>query len=227
MTLLITGFEPFGHSDVNPSEQVARALDGTEVGGLRIATAILPVEAQRGPANLLEAIRVFRPAAVVCLGEASRRPVVSIERVAINLMDYRIRDNAGNLVADRPVAADGPAAYFASLPVRAMLEAVLAEGIPCELSLSAGAFLCNQVMYSLLHHAAQQGLDLPGGFIHLPALPQQAARADLLIPTMSLETSLRAVRAALGAVVTGLASRPAETTAASREDRWRANQERA
>ena len=202
--LLVTGFEPFGNSSINPSEQVARALDGGQIGGRSIVAAILPVEGVRGPAMLLEALRALRPAAVVCLGEASYRPVLSVERIAINLMDYRIADNAGRQAVDQPIAPEGPAAYFATLPVRAICQAILAEGVPCELSLSAGTFLCNQVMYTLLRHAAIEGLTMPGGFIHLPALPQQAAQADARMPTMSLETSLRAARAAFKAVAAAL-----------------------
>ena len=200
MLLLLTGFEPFGGSNRNPSEQVSRALDGQSVAGLRVQSAILPVDRQRGPDALLAAIARHRPAAVVCLGEAASRAVVSLERVAINLMDYRIADNAGNLIVDQPIIPGGPAAYFASLPLRAMQAAVLETGVAVELSLSAGTFLCNQVMYHLLHYLAVNAPEVPGGFIHLPGLPEQAALAGKCSPSMSLETSLRAVRAALCAL---------------------------
>jgi pyroglutamyl-peptidase len=198
MTILLTGFEPFGGSDCNPSEQVARALDGQGFGALRVQSAILPVERTSGPAALLAAIEHTRPSAVVCLGEASQRALVSLERVAVNLLDYRIADNAGNLVADQPVIPGGPAAYFATLPLRAMQAAIQAAGVPVELSLSAGTFLCNQVMYTLLHHLAQTAPHIPAGFIHLPGLPEQAARSARPVPSMSVETSLRAIQAALG-----------------------------
>ncbi len=200
MTLLLTGFEPFGGSDVNPSEQAARALDGETVGGRRITTAILPVDRARGPECLLAAIQQHRPDAVVCLGLAAGRAVISVERVAVNLLDFTIPDNAGNQTVDQPITPGGPAAYFATLPVRAMVEAMRAAGVPAELSLSAGTFLCNQVMYTLLHAAAQEGLTRPGGFIHLPALPEQAARAAAPLPSMTLETILRGLRAALAVI---------------------------
>lgn len=197
MHILLTGFEPFGGSTLNPSELVARQLDGKRIAGLQVVTAILPVDRQRGPDSLLAAVKEVQPSAVICLGEASRRPQVSIERVAINLLDYRIADNAGNQVIDQPIAVGGPAAYFSTLPVRAIYEAVQAAGVPVELSLSAGAFLCNQVLYCLLHHFALTGQDIPAGFIHLPSLPQQAARSSPPMPSMSLETSLCAVQTAI------------------------------
>lgn len=200
MQLLLTGFEPFGGSEINPSEQVARALDGQAAGAYTICAEILPVDRQRGPERLLAAVTRLQPDAVICLGEASGRAVVSLERVAINLLDYRIADNAGNQVVDQPVVDGGPAAYFATLPLRAILPAVLEAGVPAEVSLSAGTFLCNQVMYTLLHHLAHHSPGVPAGFIHLPALPEQAAQAGKGAPSMSLETSLRAVRAAIAAM---------------------------
>ena len=200
LRLLLTGFEPFGGSRLNPSQQVALALHEAGLPGIELHTAILPVERLGGPRALLEAITAVRPQAVLCLGEATRRAVLSIERVGINLQDYRIADNAGNQVEDQPVGADGPAAYFATLPVRAMLQAVLAAGVPAELSLSAGAFLCNQVLYTALHFIHTRRLAMQAGFIHLPSLPEQALNASPFMPSMSLETSLKGVTAALLAV---------------------------
>jgi pyroglutamyl-peptidase len=197
MKILLTGFEPFGESKINPSEQVVRALARENIPGIELHTAILPVERVRGPQTLLAAVTRVQPEAVVCLGEASRRMAISIERVAINLLDYRIPDNAGQKIVDEPIARDGPAAYFCTLPVRAMYNAVRIAGIPAELSLSAGAYLCNQVTYVLLHHLAQNRMNIPAGFIHLPALPDQVATRDVLIPSMSLETMARGVRAAI------------------------------
>lgn len=190
--ILLTGFEPFGGSDVNPSEQVVKVLAADPPEGIDLVTAILPVERTAGPQRLLEAVQASQPQAVLCLGEASRRAVVSIERVAVNLLDYRIPDNSGQQCTDQPIFPDGPAAYFVTLPVRAMLAAVLAAGLPAELSLSAGAYLCNQVLYTLLHTQS-----MPGGFIHLPSLPQQVAAQGQIYPSMSLMDSTAAVRAAL------------------------------
>ncbi len=201
MKILLTGFEPFGGSEVNPSEQVVRAIARRPPRRVRLATAILPVDQQKGPAALWSAVEQHWPEAVLCLGEAAGRTAISIERVAVNLLDYRIADNAGNQVSDQPIVAEGPAAYFVTLPVRALLTALQEAGIPAELSLSAGTFLCNQVTYVLLHRLHESGRALPAGFIHLPALPEQAARRSPPIASMSLETMERAVRIALETMV--------------------------
>ncbi len=200
MRLLLTGFEPFGKSHVNPSEQVVHALSREKLSGVELLTSILPVDRTRGPEALIRAFEQHQPDAVLCLGEAARRMAISIERVAINLMDYSIADNAGNQVADEPIVLDGPAAYFVTLPIRAMLGAVRAACVPAELSLSAGAFLCNQVTYSLLHYFAQHHLKNTAGFIHLPRLPEQAVECDPIVPSMSLDTMLTGIRAAIGAI---------------------------
>jgi pyroglutamyl-peptidase len=200
MKLLLTGFEPFGGSHINPAEQVVLALAHDGIAGVELRAGILPVDRTHSAAKAVELIMQFQPDAVVCLGEASRRHTLSIERVGINLMDYPMADNSGNQVADEPIVPGGPVAYFATLPVRAMLAAALEAGVPAELSLSAGAFLCNQVTYAVLHHLAKQNLSTPAGFIHLPALPEQAARRNPLIPSMALETMVKGVRAAIGAI---------------------------
>ncbi len=196
--ILVTGFEPFGGSAMNPSQQVVERLSGDCWPGLRLQTAILPVDGQAGPARLLQVVDDCQPDVVLCLGEASRRAVVSIERVALNLKDYRIADNAGQMVTDEPVIVGGPAAYFVTLPVRRLQAAVQSAGVPVELSLSAGAYLCNQVLYTLLHRL--EGSGALGGFVHLPALPEQVAMGREMMPSMSLETSLRAVAAILDAL---------------------------
>jgi pyroglutamyl-peptidase len=197
MKLLITGFQPFGGSHINPSEQVVLALAHDGIAGVELRSVILPVDRVQSAATAIDAIEHLRPDAIVSLGEASRRMAVSIERVAINLMDYRMADNSGNQVTDQPIVPGGPAAYFVTLPVRAMAEAVRLAGVPSELSLSAGAFLCNQVTYEVQHYLATHGFATPAGFIHLPALPEQAARRDPQIPSMGLETMVKGVRAAL------------------------------
>jgi len=200
MKLLLTGFEPFGGSRINPSEQIVRALERENLGAIKLATAILPVDRVHGPAALVRAYQEHQPDAVLCLGEASRRMAISIERVAINLMDYRIADNAGNQIVDEPIVRDAPAAYFVTLPVRAMLNAVRACGVPAELSLSAGTFLCNQITFALLHYLAQNNLQTPAGFVHLPALPEQVIDKQPLIPSMSLETMLKGIRAIINSL---------------------------
>ncbi|WP_420643785.1 pyroglutamyl-peptidase I [Candidatus Leptofilum sp.] len=192
-TFLLTGFEPFGQSRINPSEQVVQQLATRRFEGFELATAVLPVHRTRGPQTLLTAVQQTNPDAIVCLGEAGGRHAISIERVAVNLMDYGIADNDGQLVQDEPIQPDGPAAYFTTLPVRQLMQAVQGAGIPAELSLTAGAYLCNQVTYELLHYLAQQQRDIPAGFVHLPFLPQQAAVRPGKFPSMALETMVTAV----------------------------------
>ena len=200
MKLLLTGFEPFGADAVNPSLQLVRALSDAVFPGIQLYTAILPVENARGPAELIRVFRAVQPEAVLCLGVAVGRAAISVERVAINLLDYRIADNTGNQVVDQPVVPGGPAAYFTSLPVREIAQAIIAAGVPAELSLTAGSYLCNQVIYTLLNYLAQKRLNVPAGFIHLPALPEQVLQSGGKVPSMGLEMMRTAIVAALGVI---------------------------
>lgn len=191
MRLLLSGFEPFDGRDINTSQSAVAALREQHLQGVELHTVLLPVEREHGPARLLQAVRQIQPDTVICLGEAKGRMRISIERVAINLLDYTIPDNAGDRVVDQLIAPAGPAAYFATVPVRAMLQTLIARDIPGELSLSAGAFLCNQVAYALLHDLSLGQSACRAGFIHLPLLPEQAARETLPVPSLSLETITR------------------------------------
>jgi pyroglutamyl-peptidase len=202
--VLLTGFEPFGGSPINPSEQVIHALDGQLIGGMKIAGVVLPVDRQRAPLALRKALEDTHPAAVACLGEATRRPVISIERVAVNLLDFRIPDNTGTQPIDQPVEENAPAAYFSTLPVRVLLNTLHMAGVPAELSLTAGSYLCNQIFYTLMHILATRNTKIPGGFIHLPALPEQAAQMDTPCPSMSLETDLKAIRLVIETIASNL-----------------------
>jgi len=195
----VTGFEPFAGSPVNPSQQLAQALAEDPPPGLHTRGLILPVDGAAAPGVIVDAIESERPDIVIMMGQATGRAVISIERVAINLLDYAIPDNTGAVLVDQPVVADGPAAYFATVPVRAMLDAVRQAGVPGELSLSAGAYLCNQVLYAALHHIACRGLPVRAGFVHLPALPEQVPAGSTRTPSMSLATMQTGVRAAIAA----------------------------
>ena len=203
MKILLTGFEPFDKSPINPSEQIVQTLTQEIIPDVSLEAAILPVDLELGPETLLKAVNCTKPDAVLCLGQASRRTVISIERVAVNLLDFRIPDNAGNQVTDQPIIAGAPAAYFTTLPVRRIYETLKQKGIPAELSLSAGAYLCNQVIYTLLHHLESQNLKIPAGFIHLSALPEQAAQMDGSVPSMSLETMVQGIRLTLQLIAEG------------------------
>ena len=195
MNILVTGFEPFGVDVINPSWEVARALHGQVIGGATVQARCLPTTFAGAPAALDKALAVCRPQLVVALGLASGRAEISIERVAVNLIDARIPDNAGERPQDLPVRADGPAAYFSTLPVKAICHALRAAGHPAGLSLSAGGFICNQVFYELQHRLAGRGLR--SGFIHVPALPEQAARAQPPVPSMGVAAQIDAIRLAL------------------------------
>lgn len=193
MRILITGFEAFAGSPVNPSEQVILALEANPPPGIEIFTAVLPVDAQSAPVVLAEKLASASPQVVISLGEASGRPVISIERAALNILDFRIPDNLGNQISDQPVLPGAPNAYFTTLPARAILEMLLENGIPAELSLSAGAYLCNQVFFHLMHWAGQQAEPIFAGFIHIPSLPDQVAMRNHSSPSMALDTSIKAV----------------------------------
>lgn len=200
--LLITGFEPFGGETVNPSWEVARALHGRQVGTAQVVAEQLPcVFAQSLPA-LRAALRRHRPQWVVGLGLAGSRSAISLERVAVNLCDARIADNAGDQPAGTPVVAGGPAAYFTRLPVKALLQRLQAASLPAELSLSAGSFVCNQVMYGLLHALRRQP-SVAAGFIHLPPLPAQAA-AHPGSRVMALDAQVRGIALVVEALVEGV-----------------------
>jgi pyroglutamyl-peptidase len=199
-TVLVTGFEPFGGATVNPSGRIAEALDGTVVAGARVRGLVLPcVFATAAPLLLAETVRL-KPAAVLCLGLAAGRAAVSVERIAINVADARIPDNAGAKPVDEPVVPSGPAAHWSRLPVKAVVAAIRARGVAAEVSQTAGTFLCNHVFYALMH--ALEGTEVPGGFLHVPALPGQDGVPDGC-PRMD-EASIRtAVEAALETVLDG------------------------
>lgn len=197
MKLLLTGFEPFGGSLVNPSQALVEKMAMERMAGIELQTAILAVDWKRGPAGLIAAFEAGQPDVVICLGEATGRSQITVERLFINLLDFSLADNGGQRIQDQPIVADGPAAYFATLPVRQLVEAMRVVGVPAGLSDTAGTFLCNQVSYSLLHYLSQQGLSVPAGFIHLPALPQQI---QTNLPSMSLDTTTKALRAAITAI---------------------------
>lgn len=195
--LLLTAFEPFDDTGVNSSERALAAVGKQGVAGLRLACHVLPVDQQKAPVALITAVDRLRPDAVVCLGQSARRTAISIERIAINLLDFRKPDNAGRKFRDRPIVRGGPAAYFATLPVRAMWSAVRKARVPVELSQDAGSYLCNQVTYCLLHHLATRQPGVPAGFIHLPSLPEQASRWGSGYASMSVETLATGVHEAI------------------------------
>ena len=194
-TVLITGFEPFGGESVNPSWEVVSGLDNAIIGGCRIVARQLPCVFGESLAVLNGEIDALSPSLVLAVGQAGGRTDITVERVAINVDDARIADNQGQQPVDVPIVADGPAAWFSSLPIKAMVVAMRNAGIPASVSQTAGTFVCNHVMYGLLHKLR----DVPavkGGFIHIPYLPQQAAQHPGA-PSMAADTVRRALEVAI------------------------------
>ncbi|MEW6421572.1 MAG: pyroglutamyl-peptidase I [Deinococcota bacterium] len=171
-TLLLTGFEPFHTHPVNPSAQAAEALSGQKVGPADVRSALLPVEPHAAETQLRTLLDEGQPDAVLLIGLAAGRPQVTVERVALNVMDFRIPDNTGQTYRDHPACADAgaPAAYLSTLPLRALLDAWRSAGIPGDISNTAGLYLCNFVLYCALHHLSVTGRrHVPCGFLHVPA----------------------------------------------------------
>jgi pyroglutamyl-peptidase len=177
-TILVTGFEPFGGDAFNPSQAVAEALDGRVVAGRRVVGGVLPCVFGRANDELRRLLRRHRPELVVCLGLAASRGEITPERVAINLDDARIPDNAGAQPIDRPIVRGGPAAYFSTLPVKAIVAALQAAGQRASVSQTAGTFVCNHVFYGLMRALARRR-GVRGGFVHLPPVATRGAGADV------------------------------------------------
>jgi len=199
-SVLLTGFEPFGGEKTNPSGEIARALDGRVLLGRRVTGAVLPCVFGAANVELRRLVRAVRPELVICLGQAGGRAEVTPERVAINVDDARIPDNAGAQPVDVRIVARGPAAYWSTLPIKAIVEALREHGIPAAVSQTAGTFVCNHVFYGLMHalrHGSGRALrrrrGARGGFIHVPFLPEQT-KSD---PSLPLATMQRAVELAI------------------------------
>lgn len=192
--LLITGFEPFGKDTVNASwEAVSRLAD--EVGGCGLMKLQIPTVFGLAAETVLGAAEEFCPDVILCIGQAAKRGSVTPEKAALNLRDASIADNAGNIPQDVPVLQGGENAYFSSVPCRAVVDAVRAAGIPCELSYSAGVYVCNDLFYTLLHHYHKTETRV--GFIHVPRLPEQAEEGGMCLP---LDMAVQALEIAITAI---------------------------
>ena len=187
--VLLTGFEPFGTATSNPSGEIVKLISGDN-----IVTAILPVAYTQSADRLLALIAEHNPDVVICLGQAEGRTAITPEKVAINLDDARLADNEGVLRNDVKILDDGPVAYFSTLPVKEMVDAIKAQGIPATVSLSAGTFLCNHVFYVAQNKFA--GTKIRSGFVHVPLMDSQAPEFPGL-STMPLDQMVKAVRAML------------------------------
>ena len=197
LSVLVTGFDPFGGSAVNPSWDAIHALHGREIAGHRIIGGEIPTVFGASLQRLEALMEEHRPRLVICTGQAGGRSAISLERVAINVNDARIPDNAGAKPIDVPILRDGPAAYFTTLPIKAMLQAMLDAGVRADVSQTAGTFVCNQTFYGLMHLLAQpkwQGVR--GGLIHVPWLTEQGQ------PSMRLPDIVRGLEIAVTCALT-------------------------
>ena len=193
MKILITGFDPFGGEKINPAYEAVKLLSAPE--GTELIKLQLPTVFGKSLEEAISCIKKEKPDVIICVGQAGGRAAVTPERVAINIMDASSPDNLGNCPVDMPVIPGGKAAYFSTLPVKAMVEAIKAQGVAAQLSNSAGTFVCNQLMYGVLQYCEE---NLPGtraGFIHVPYLPSQAEKKQL--PSLSLEDMVKALNACL------------------------------
>jgi pyroglutamyl-peptidase len=191
--VLVTGFEPFGGETRNPSAEIARALNGRVIAGRRVVGVELPCVFGGSIAELKRRIRTVRPELVICVGQAGGRAEITPERVAINVDDARIADNAGARPIDVPVVRGAPAAYWSTLPIKAIVAALRGRAVPASVSQTAGTFVCNHVFYGLMRTLARRR-GVRGGFVHVPFLPEQAPRGQASLP---LETMIEAVALAV------------------------------
>ena len=208
---LVTGFEPYGGRGINPAHEIMRALDGKTIDGTTVIGRGLPVSFRNLKARIAALVEEIAPAGVISVGLWPGEPMIRLERIGVNVADFEIADNDGEIVRDAPVSANGAAGRLATLPLREIERAMLAEGIPVRLSSTAGTFLCNTCLYSLLEAAEGQARHVPCGFMHVPYMPEQVAglladtrkqgriemhqRADL--PSMDIAISRRAVEIAI------------------------------
>jgi pyroglutamyl-peptidase len=199
--ILVTGFDPFDGDAVNPSGEVAKRLDGRVIGDRLVRSAMLPVQHEAARAVVTPLLDAAGLLGVVHLGLAGGRARISLERVAVNVMDYSRPDAHGQVLRDVACVEGGPAAYFSTLPLRDMLAALTAEGIPAAISNTAGTYLCNDISYTTLHALARRGRSTPAGFVHLPFLPSMVSAHNLEEASMDLPVMVRAIETALPPVL--------------------------
>lgn len=207
-TVLLTGYNPYRNApEYNPTGVLARELDGRRVGSARIVGRQIPVAVEDAGPQLRRLLERLDPDAALAMGVAPGRPVLSVERIAVNVLDFRVPDNRGRRYRDRPIRRGGPAAYLSTLPVRPILAALRMERVPAELSDTAGTYLCNFAMYTLLDGFATAGKEGPAGFIHVPQVPEASldARGQ---PSMEYATIRRGILVALREVEKVMTRRP-------------------
>lgn len=198
MKLLLTAFDPFGGETVNPAQEAVKMVS-SRVGNVEIIKCVVPTVFGKSIKTVAAAIADCRPDAVLCIGQAGGRADLTPERIAINLDDASIADNEGNRPVDTPIFPDGKPAYFSTLPVKAMVAAIRAAGIPASLSNTAGTFVCNHLMYGVLYTLEKYCPGVRGGFLHVPYIPSQVT-GGRGIPSMSAADIVRGLEAAIAAI---------------------------
>lgn len=199
MKLLLTAFDPFGGEAVNPAQEAVKRVPD-QVGDTHIVKLEVPTVFGEAISVLKAGLEKHQPDAVLCIGQAGGRFELTPERVAINLDDARIPDNKGNQPIDQPIEPEGAPAYFTTLPIKAMVEAMRDAGLPAAVSNTAGTFVCNHLMYGLLHALNTQYPGVRGGFMHVPFIPEQTARRAVPAPSLSTSDIARGIEAAILAI---------------------------
>lgn len=201
MKVLVTGFDPFGGEKVNPAFEAVKLLPDT-IAGAEIIKLEIPTVFTRSAAVVEEAIQKYQPDIVINVGQAGGRSCMTVERVAINLAEARIPDNDGEQPSDQPIREDGENAYFATVPVKAMVENTRAHGIPAHISYTAGTYVCNSIMYNVLYLIDKKYSGIKGGFIHVPYEGGQVVEKPNGTPFMSLEMIAKGLEYSIEAAVT-------------------------
>lgn len=195
MKVLITGFDPFGGEKINPAYEAVKGLKDN-INGAEIVKREIPTVFKKSILKLEKEIEEEKPDIVICVGQAGGRYDITIERVAINIDDARIKDNEGNEPIDEKIFEDGENAYFASIPIKNMVQGIRDLGVPASISNSAGTFVCNHIMYGLLYLIDKKYPNIRGGFIHVPFLPEQVIDKRNTA-SMSIEDITRALETAI------------------------------
>ncbi|WP_409178791.1 pyroglutamyl-peptidase I [Brevibacillus fortis] len=195
-TILVTGFDPFGGETVNPAWESVKELGKIESDLYKVELRQIPTVFEKSIEHLYAAIEETNPDIVLCIGQAGGRGDIAVERVAININDARIPDNEGNQPIDTAIRENGPTGYWSTLPIKAIVHELKQQGIPTSISQTAGTYVCNHLFYGLMHYLAEKKVSVRGGFIHIPYLPEQAAR-QAGQPSMALETIVKGLRLAI------------------------------
>ena len=199
MKLLLTAFDPFGGDAINPALEAVK-LVADKIGRFDIVKLEVPTVFRKSIDTVAKAIEEEKPDVVLCIGQAGGRFEITPERVAINVDDARIKDNESNQPIDIKIFEDGENAYFTTLPIKAMVEAIREANLPAAVSNTAGTFVCNHLMYGVLYTLAKKYPHIKGGFTHVPFIPAQVARRTPVAPYMALEDIKRGLEAAIAAI---------------------------